>query len=211
MDLDRIVSLLMKNHPDISADDAGQFLEEWIALIRESLLREDAVDTPHFGTFHCKPIGENKPTPPSADSGETAFFRIDFTPSDSLQKRVNTYFAHFEPTLLNEGVSFGELPVVKQGEGKKDELSENIVTRKRGMPMVEHTSATLPEPPLEETPNPLAASLQHLPDKSVRKTVERSRRRQTSKKSSSIWIPIIGGMAIVIAGLFFLHRDATGK
>jgi len=239
MDVDHIVSLLMKEHTEISADNAGQLIREWITLISESLLREESVATPHFGTFECTMLSDNDPAHPATANGDVHQFRIGFTPSESLQKSVNSYFAHFEPTLLNEGVTFSELPVVTLGEEKKDDFSDNIVMRAITTPTIEPLqeepvteedpiveeaslsadpteafeppAAAVPEPPRESAPNPLAESLQHMPDSSGHRPIERRRRDKTARRSSSIWIPIIGGVAIVIAGLFFLHRDDTEK
>ncbi|MDD2512870.1 MAG: hypothetical protein PHS71_06440, partial [Proteiniphilum sp.] len=61
MDVDRIVSLLVTKHPEISAEDAGTLLREWVALITENLLREESVETEPFGTFDCSPVSDGDP------------------------------------------------------------------------------------------------------------------------------------------------------
>lgn len=242
MDLAHIVALLRKKHPEIDGEDAGRLLSEWITLVRESILREESIEIPHVGTFQCKSLSET--------GDDEKRFLIDFTPSDKLRRGVNNYFAHFEPTPLNEGVTFNELPVVKMGEENIAEDSENVIVRASATPTpqeVEMASPTeeLPEPeeaPIEElpevkvTPSPvepdvpkelsepvdpdppqknvtkeLAESLRQQPDTTRQRVVERSRKVKRGQKRSSIWVPIIGGVAIVVAGLFFFNRDTTER
>ena len=224
MDLAHIVSLLRKKHPEIGEEDAGRLLSEWITLVRESILREESIEIPHVGTFQCKSLSET--------GGDEKRFLIDFTPSDKLRRGANSYFAHFEPTLLNEGVTFNELPVVKMGEENIAVGSENVIVRASATP-TPHTAEqeslpeALPEPeeapnppapdqplvtaePVEPEPpqvsasNPLSESLRDLPDAAIRqRVVERSRRTKRGRKSTSVWVPIIGGVAIVVPRLFF--------
>ena len=229
MDLAHIVSLLRKKHPEIGEEDAGRLLSEWITLVRESILREESIEIPHVGTFQCKSLSET--------GGDEKRFLIDFTPSDKLRRGANSYFAHFEPTLLNEGVTFNELPVVKMGEEQLVESNDNLLVRPLATPTVqiaEQVSATEALPEVEEVPSPpepdvplepsepvdpdppqkndsneLAESLRQQPDTTRQRVVERSRKVKRGQKRSSIWVPIIGGVAIVVAGLFFFNRDTT--
>ena len=231
MDLAHIVSLLRKKHPEIGEEDAGRLLSEWITLVRESILREESIEIPHVGTFQCKSLSET--------GGDEKRFLIDFTPSDKLRRGANSYFAHFEPTLLNEGVTFNELPVVKMGEEQLVESNDNLLVRPLATPTVqiaEQVSATEalpevkvtpgpvepdvpkelsepvdPDPPQKNVTNELAESLRQQPDTTRQRVVERSRKVKRGQKRSSIWVPIIGGVAIVVAGLFFFNRDTTER
>ena len=242
MDLAHFVSLLRKKHPEIGEEDAGRLYSEWITLVRESILREESIEIPHVGTFQCKPLSE--------PGGDEKRFLIDFTPSEKLRRGVNSYFAHFEPTLLNEGVTFNELPVVKMGEENIAVGSENVIVRASATPTpreVEmeapteelpepeeaHTEALPevkvtpgpvepdvpkelsepvdPDPPQKNVTNELAESLRQQPDTTRQRVVERSRKVKRGQKRSSIWVPIIGGVAIVVAGLFFFNRDTTER
>lgn len=232
MDLAHIISLLRKKHPEIGEEDAGRLLSEWITLVRESILREESIEIPHVGTFQCKSLSET--------GGDEERFLITFIPSELLRRGVNSYFAHFEPTLLNEGITFDALPVVKMGEENIAESSDNVIVRASATP-TPHTAEqeslpeALPEPeeapnppapeqplvtaePVEPEPpqvsasNPLSESLRDLPDDAIRqRVVERSRRTKRGRKSTSVWVPIIGGVAIVVAGLFFFNRDTTER
>lgn len=232
MDLAPLVSLLKKKRPEISDEDAGRLQSEWLALVRESILRDENIEIPHVGTFQCKPLSET--------SHDEERFLITFIPSELLRRGVNSYFAHFEPTLLNEGITFDALPVVKMGEENIAESSDNVIVRASTTPTpqtAEQESPTeeLPEPeeapnppapeqplvtaePVEPEPpqvsasNPLSESLRDLPDDAIRqRVVERSRRTKRGQKSTSVWVPIIGGVAIVVAGLFFFNRDTTER
>lgn len=115
-----------------------QLLHEWLQLIRESQLRKEEAETKPFGTFYFLP----KPGFPKYDLSErnlheqdgnaapggkdresaVRHFRMKFTPLESFQKRVNNYFAHFEPSLLNEGVDFGELITVTMGTEQGEDM-----------------------------------------------------------------------------------------
>lgn len=229
MDLAHIVSLLRKKHPEIGEEDAGRLLSEWITLVRESILREESIEIPHVGTFQCKSLSET--------GGDEKRFLIDFTPLEKLRRGVNNYFAHFEPTPLNEGVTFNELPIVKMGEEQLVESNDNLLVRPLATPTVqiaEQVSATEALPEVEEVPSPpepdvplepsepvdpdppqkndsneLAESLRQQPDTTRQRVVERSRKIKRGQKRISIWVPIIGGVAIVVAGLFFFNRDTT--
>ncbi|MDD3333205.1 MAG: hypothetical protein PHY68_03330 [Proteiniphilum sp.] len=233
MDVTHIVSLVTKKHPAISAEDAGQFIQEWLTLIRDTLLRQEGVESHPFGIFECLAAGDDEPGQPANDNGEVESFRIHFTPSDSLQKSVNSFFAHFEPSLLNEGVMFDELATVNIGEEKLDDLSENLVMRAlpapvllTEVPVVEsepeisgetsildavNQEQMIPEPEISESvtaepPTPVERESNPPPESSLRRPPTHK-----SGKRSSIWIPIIGGVAIVIAGLFFFHHPRTNK
>lgn len=231
MDLAHIVSLLRKKHPEIGEEDAGRLLSEWITLVRESILREESIEIPHVGTFQCKSLSET--------GDDEKRFLIDFTPLEKLRRGVNNYFAHFEPTPLNEGVTFNELPVVKMGEEQLVESNDNLLVRPLATPTVqiaEQVSATEALPEVEEVPSPpepdvplepsepvdpdppqkndsneLAESLRQQPDTTRQRVVERSRKIKRGQKRISIWVPIIGGVAIVVAGLFFFNRDTTER
>ena len=243
IDVAPLVSLLRKKHPEISDEDAGRLQSEWLTLVSESILREESIEIPHIGTFQCKPLSEA--------SHDEERFLITFNPSALLRRGVNSYFAHFEPTLLNEGITFDELVVVKMGEENIATDNDNVIVRESVTPALhtaeqeslpeslpepeEAPAAELPEPeeaptppaseqpletaqpdepgpPLVSAPNPLFQSLRHLPDEATRqRVVDRGSRTKRGRKSSSVWVPIIGGVAIVVAGLFFFNRDTTER
>ena len=243
IDVAPLVSLLKKKRPEISDEDAGRLQSEWLTPVRESILRDESIELPHLGTFQCKPLSET--------SHDEERYLITFIPSELLRRGVNSYFAHFEPTLLNEGITFDALPVVKMGEENIAESSDNVIVRAsatltprevemeapteelpepeeahtEALPEVKVTPGPVepdvpmepsepvdPDPPQKNVTNELAESLRHLPDDAIRqRVVERSRRTKRGRKSSSVWVPIIGGVAIVVAGLFFFNRDTTER
>lgn len=219
IDLAHIVSLLRKKHPEIGEEDAGRLLSEWITLVRESILRDESIEIPHLGTFQCKQLSDS--------SNDEERFLITFNPSEKLHRGVNSYFAHFEPTLLNEGVTFDELTTVTSGATTNEPFADNIVTRPLTSPvMVEQTAEpvmeepntaepitaepVVKEAPLEEAPLP-EEPLQNKPAPPPGHIPLRGQPVEKQRKRSSIWVPIIGGVAIVVAGLFFFHRDTTEK
>lgn len=237
--LDDIVSFMTSQHENIAREDAERLLKEWIAVITDTLPEKEQVEVPGFGLFSFSPIREND-TVEQMEKGVdpvTRYYRVGFTPAETLKNGVNSFFAHFEPSLLSEGVTFDALPEVITGESG-DEVDDTnqieiIVTTKPDLP-------TIAAEPVEEAPeitNVLSLSLQHASPKpnSYSGAVESIRQIQTPKshrptspeqtpvtrslqpervrkrsKSTTIWIPILGGAAIILAGLFFFNA-ATEK
>ncbi len=120
---------------------------------------------------------------PSQENGENLSF-VDFTLDEILYNEVNSSFSHFEPTPLDEDVGFPGIPEIVFGEQE----AENEIA----------------EPPLsQEEQNALPEEIS-----SVEPPHSRSHRRMRSnKRTSPVWIPIAGGIAIVVASLFFFKGD----
>ncbi|MDD2327654.1 MAG: HU family DNA-binding protein [bacterium] len=198
---DRIAALLKKRLPEISTDDAARLIIEWCGLVRKSLLQEETVESLPFGRFDCKPVTVGDPAIAAVEEGAAGYFRITFTPSVGLQRSVNTLFAHFEPTLLNEGVTFDELSTVTLGAVGDAAPDGNLIARA----LSDEKGELLEEEPLEKP------SLEEpLPDEPSPLPVGFPLRRKPAyrrRKKPSLWLPVIGGVAIVVAGLFFFHRD----
>jgi len=236
---DDIVSCMTSKNEKITKEEAGRLLKEWIAVVSDSLSEKEQLEVQGFGLFRISQIRENDTTEQleTGIDAVTRFYRIDFTPAERLKNGVNSFFAHFEPSLLNEGVTFDALPEVITGESGSDVNDANqieiIVTTKPDL-------TTVAAEPMEELPgitNVLTLSLQHTSPRldSYSRVDESKRQIQTTEshqptssekgrvptsrhpdgvrkrsKSTAIWIPILGGAAIILAGLFFFNTT-TGK
>jgi len=161
------------------------------ALLKEKLLENLPVSIDDFGIFNTcmRPefISLNPETkeryliPPAIEVvfehaaylADPDLPQISFEPEESLRESVNTPFACFEPTLINEGVAFPDIPVIIADEYREDEISEEPV---------QHISKTQYE----------RDDRHHRPD----------HKRTKRKKTSAVWIPIMSGVAIALAGLF---------
>lgn len=237
--LDDIVSFMTTKNEHIAGDDAKRLLKEWIAVITDTLPEKEQVEVPGFGLFSFFPIREDD-TVEQMEKGVdpvTRYYRVGFTPVDTLKNGVNSFFAHFEPSLLGEGVTFDALPEVITGESG-DEVDDTnqieiIITTKPDLQAI----ATDSVEEIPEITNVLSLSLQHSSPKPdvYSGAVESIQQIQTPKshqptspeetpvpgslqpervrkrsKSTTIWIPILGGAAIILAGLFFFNAT-TGK
>lgn len=204
---DEIASLLATNRKEITREDAQRFIEEWIAIITDVVAEKGKLEVNDFGTFSLAQCREEE-TNASIAAGESevpCFYRVDFTPHDTLRKSVNSSFIHFEPSLLNEGVTFGDLPEVE--EGKTDETVSEI-NRIKFM-MVNPTAlnpATVGSNPLSESLNQLTHESEPPQPPAVHQpTPPRSGKLRRRRERSRLWIPILGGAAIIVAGLFFFN------
>jgi nucleoid DNA-binding protein len=276
--INEIASLLSAKNEKITNEEASLFLKEWIAVISDRLAETKQVEVTGFGTFSFSQIRESE-TAERIEAGNEVvpyFYKIGFTPHETLRNSVNIFFSNFEPSLLNEGVTFDALPEVIAGEEGEEEYISNHMQKMVSMPgrqigeseileaelpvaeipTAETPSAEIPEPEIhtaeetfpeetiqtesaivpEETvekesvidteesveqkevneldsplSNILSESLRHLspeprvPDRSTQR--ERVRKR---KKTATIWVPILGGMAIIVAALFFFW-ETHGK
>lgn len=286
--INEIASLLTAKNEQITKEEATHFLKEWIAVIFDSLAIEKQVEVTGFGTFSLSQIKEKETAAQIESRNEqvTCYYRIGFTPHETLRKSVNIFFSNFEPSLLNEGVTFDTLPEVIAGETGEEEyifnhIQVNVPSSKQQIPAttteeaelktagfiaaeipvegitteesitelkaekenqtkeiperdhqeaVEQTpeSASYPETVASEIPvntiepeesiepvpplsNILSESLRHLspePHISHGMTHREIGRRHGSRHP--VWLPILGGMAIIVAALFFF-RETHGK
>jgi hypothetical protein len=160
------------------------------------------------------------------------YYRIGFTPDETLRNSVNIFFSNFEPSLLSEGVTFDTLPEVIAGETGEEEYIFNHIQKmvslpRQQIPEPETQAAEItaaedtnpedtidPEESLESVSpltNILSESLRHLsPEPRLSDRTTHHERVRKRKKPTTIWIPILGGMAIILAGLFFF-REVHGK
>ncbi len=151
-------------------------LEALIDTVVEELLAGNRVDISDFGLFQTRKQSEyilvDRETnerylmPPSLEVVfEAAGVASDpaltsniprFIPDESLEKEVNSSFALFEPTLLNEGVQFPGMvevytdQLVEEGEARDPEEEEAELPR---VEPVEEKILIPGEPAVEEVPS----------------------------------------------------------
>lgn len=173
------------------------------------------------------------------DTSDTPGFLRDtirFIPDESIEKEVNSSFMLFEPTLLNEGVQFPGLLEVYDDERKDEntgmqhavvegepEKAPEEKPEDEGVRTSESASKTRSEDEIvkvseevSEAAIPEAVSIGK-PEKETEKSIEKVPVSKASvsgkkrKKSSSIWMPVIGGVAIALAVLFFFKAMRNDK
>lgn len=105
--LQDLVDILAENK-GITKKDAENFVRELFAVISENIEKKDSVRIKDFGTFKLVKVNSRKSV--DVNTGQDieipAHYKLGFTPDKSLRDRINAPFAHFETTLLNDGVNF---------------------------------------------------------------------------------------------------------
>lgn len=147
-------------------------------------------------------------------------YQISFEVDDSLKSIINSAFQNFEPTLVNEGVEFPGIPVITTEESEP-EIEEPEVEE---VPEVKEPEIE-PEPEVEEpetedfseADNPLIKAAPEiketkLEEESLTKHAEKRLKPKTRpRRSSRVMIPVLGGVAIVLATLFFFNGVGNKK
>lgn len=105
--LQDIVDLLAKK-TSLSKKEADAFFRELFSAIIDNVFNDDTVKIKDFGTFKLTKVSSRESV--DVNTGEKieipAHYKISFLPDKALKTLVNKPFAHFETTLLEEGVSF---------------------------------------------------------------------------------------------------------
>lgn len=179
------------------------------ALLKETLLENQPVSIDDFGIFSTclRPefISRNPETkerylvPPAIEivfeqAGcltDADLSKISFEPEESFRESVNSPFACFEPTLIKEGVQFPDVPEIIAEEYREEEISEE--------PEIPEETEISEEQKAFEEPMQHITNTQYVHnDRHYRPDHKRTKR----KKTSAVWIPIMSGVAIVLAGFF---------
>jgi|AGTN01.3.fsa_nt_gi Bacterial nucleoid DNA-binding protein len=218
--LQNFIEILSAKNEHIPKDDAERFLKEWIAAISESLLETGQVEVNDFGVFRLMRVRENETEKFISEGKEQLpiYYQIRFAPDEVLRKAINIPFAHFEPTLLNEGVVLPDIPEIAVGEAEEEMPERNIVRRTIYMPKQEmHPAENLDEEePFETFEHPdeeIPVITEAIHDFYEHVTPHPSPHSQMKKhkKTSSVWVPVLGGVAIALAVLFFFNAVAIRK
>ncbi len=169
--------------PNVSGTESEAFLKALFELIPETLSEDETVKIENFGTFKLVPLQARESV--DVNSGEKievpAHNRLSFFPAAALKELVNKPFSHFESILLNEGVVFEGVEEVVEEEEGKTELTEE-------------------KPAVKTEPYPEVFR----PDRTA------SANARKRSKIPPVWIPVLGGVAIALAGLFFFIRWQAG-
>lgn len=217
--LSDLIDLLAKQ-ADIPTSEAEVFLKTLFDTITETLSEDEAVKIKDFGTFKLTPIQARESI--DVNSGEKieipAHNRLSFSPATALKELVNKPFSHFETVLLDEGITFEGVeevfeveeneeveiqPIQIHESSEKIEIEEQpIYSEEPDAVIVEEVKAVSTEIPAVET-YPYQEVFR--PDKTLlSKPTQRT-------KIPSVWIPVLGGVAIALASFFFLSMENRKK
>lgn len=130
--LQDLVDILAENK-GITKKDAENFVRELFAAISENIEKKDSVRIKDFGTFKLVKVNSRKSV--DVNTGQDieipAHYKLGFTPDKSLRDRINAPFAHFETTLLNDGVNFEDTEEFSEtlealANDESEDLTDNV-------------------------------------------------------------------------------------
>jgi nucleoid DNA-binding protein/nucleoid-associated protein YgaU len=140
-----------------------------------------------------------------------------FTSDDTLYDELNASFSQFEPTPLNEGVQFSGIPEIVAVEPEQTEPAAQVEFAGQAEP-VEQTDPVEYQATIETEQTPAQTESFGQTAQAVAAAEGASPRNRSSrrglgskKKISPVWIPVVGGIAIIVAVFFFLKWKEAGK
>ncbi len=184
-----------------SDETATEALDAMIAVLKAELTANNPVDLDDFGKFLTpkqpeyiltdRETNDRYLMPPAVEVLFESSVDLYFAPEDSLNESVNSAFSFFEPTPLNEGVALPGVTEVIVGGEEETEAEEERATDETAETEKEREKIigeNAPEVKLVQDHGPYRRKMKH-------------------KKRSPLWIPIVGGVAIALAALFFFRRN----
>ncbi len=189
---------LVASRAELSKQETEDFLKSLFETVENALSTDEWVKIKDFGTFKLTPVKARESV--DVNTGEKieipAHNRIGFSPATVLKELVNKPFAHFETVLLNEGVSL---------EGIETETEEEPEVESGKTPVLGPQAEIEVEVEKAQTAEP---ELPKLENYSIHPAFEEPKPR---KKKYEILIPILGGIAIALAGFFLYSGEASDK
>ena len=145
--IQEIATVLIEKN-GLKRKEAEQFVLTMFDLIKESLATDRVVKIKGLGTFKVVDIEARESV--NVNTGERVLIeghdKITFTPDNTMKELVNKPFSQFETVVLNEGITFDDMPETE--EDRSDSLEMRDVPE---IPEAkDSTSEAEPEP--EPTP-----------------------------------------------------------
>jgi nucleoid DNA-binding protein/LysM repeat protein len=109
--IQEIATVLIEKN-GLKRKEAEQFVLTMFDLIKESLATDRVVKVKGLGTFKVVDIEARESV--NVNTGERVLIeghdKITFTPDNTMKELVNKPFSQFETVVLNEGVTFDDMP-----------------------------------------------------------------------------------------------------
>lgn len=224
--LSELTNLLVETQEEFTATEAEEFLKALFDLIFETLINGEQLKIKDLGTFKLTRVKARESV--DVNTGNKIEIpehsRVTFSPATALRELVNKPFSHFESVLLNEGVTFDEIPSFEPDENEQDDDIQEQIPEKEAAPKstvdkiaetiqmaadeleTDSDSDSIEKSEIKEEPPVTASQIESLQksDNEILAT-ERSKEQIEKKDSrrSAIWIPLLGGIAIAAASFFF--------
>ncbi len=199
---------LVSERGNVSREEAELFLGRFFGTISESLSGNRFVEIEGLGSF-----GIEMSTSIGADRKE----RVIFVPAESLKEAVNKPFSHFETTLLHEGV---ELPGIalrsdEEAAAVLDGVSAAYLKQPKHDAEADEAAMISQPDPADEAVDRIAYVFaeREVAEEAVALPTAVFGEVAAQKKRAgipAILIPILGGVAIALASLFFFVQQQKG-
>lgn len=190
---------LVAARAELSKQEAEDFLKSLFETVEKALSSDELVKIKDFGTFKLTPVKARESV--DVNTGEKieipAHNRVSFSPATELKELVNKPFAHFETVLLNEGVSLDDIEVEVEEETEVEPVK---------------TPTFVPQAEVEvEKEEKKKKNAEHVLEKVETYPISIFEETKPRKKNLEILIPILGGIAIALAGFFLYSGEPSGK
>lgn len=215
-----IIAFIRSKNATFSHEECEQFLEQLFGVLSEGLLKEGEVKVNDLGTFKLSEISaaEDAETLSDTQSSNVVYYKMDFIPDETVTDSVNALFRYFEPTVLKEGVEFKDIPEVLKGEESQTSWRSTIfwieTAQENAIPTEPEQEAVLAKSPeyiVEDAsiPPSISEMPSQVPD--ILTSSSNLRPKKGGSKKRLIWIPIVAGMIIASASLFFFNSSKKLK
>ena len=125
--IQEIATVLIEKN-GLKRKEAEQFVLTMFDLIKESLATDRVVKVKGLGTFKVVDIEARESV--NVNTGERVLIeghdKITFTPDNTMKELVNKPFSQFETVVLNEGVTFDDMPETEGEEPEAPEAAESV-------------------------------------------------------------------------------------
>lgn len=149
--------------------------------------------------------------------GDNSYNVLLFEPDLSLKNSVNSAFVNFEPTVLNEGVELIGIDVISDAKEMLETSTLEDVSVQEGKlsPIIPATHSITDESEVENViPEQIVLQEDVRDHHSINEappTIDSAPSIKQRFSNSRIWVPIMGGVAITLAALFFFNGTTQKK
>jgi len=126
------ISHILAEKNGLSREAAAAFAREMFAVVQNAVERDKLVKVKGLGAFKVVDVEARESI--NVNTGERVLIeghgKISFTPDSTMKELVNKPFSQFETVVLNDGVSFDDIPTPDEEEKEEEEQPQVIVEEK---------------------------------------------------------------------------------
>lgn len=162
--IEDIANVLVERNA-LTKDAARQFAVQLFAVVREGLERDRIIKVKGLGTFKIVDVEARESI--NVNTGARVLIdehsKISFSPDTTMKELVNKPFSQFETVVINDGVTFDDMPTFDEEDEQSDnqpaELPDNFPTGQLDNQSMEQSQsreseASLPDAIVSPLPEP---------------------------------------------------------